>query len=35
MAATATGQGYRLYASDGGCFNFGDAAFHGTVQYAG
>ena len=31
MAATADGQGYRLVASDGGIFTFGDAPFSGSV----
>jgi hypothetical protein len=31
MAATPTGQGYWLVASDGGIFSFGDAAFYGSV----
>jgi hypothetical protein len=31
MAATATGNGYWLVASDGGIFTFGDAHFHGSV----
>jgi hypothetical protein len=31
MAATPTGQGYWLVASDGGIFSFGDAAFHGST----
>lgn len=30
MAATSTGQGYRLLGSDGGIFTFGDATFHGS-----
>jgi peptidoglycan/xylan/chitin deacetylase (PgdA/CDA1 family) len=30
-AATPSGQGYWLAASDGGVFSFGDAAFHGSV----
>ena len=31
MAATRTGNGYWLVASDGGVFSFGDAAFHGST----
>ena len=31
MAATPTGHGYWLVASDGGIFAFGDAAFHGSM----
>ena len=31
MAATPTGRGYWLVASDGGIFNFGDATFHGST----
>ncbi|MGO9185349.1 DUF4185 domain-containing protein [Mycobacterium sp.] len=31
MAATPTGQGYWLVASDGGIFSFGDAAFYGST----
>jgi hypothetical protein len=31
MAATPTGQGYWLVASDGGIFSFGDARFHGSM----
>ena len=31
MAATPTGAGYWLTASDGGIFSFGDAAFHGAA----
>src|SRR5437763_1067202 len=31
MAATPTGNGYWLVASDGGVFSFGDAAFHGST----
>jgi hypothetical protein len=31
MAATPTGNGYWLVASDGGVFNFGDAGFHGST----
>jgi hypothetical protein len=31
MAATPTGHGYWLVASDGGIFSFGDAAFHGST----
>jgi hypothetical protein len=31
MAATRTGRGYWLVASDGGIFSFGDAAFHGST----
>jgi hypothetical protein len=30
MAATPSGKGYWLVASDGGIFTFGDAAFLGT-----
>jgi hypothetical protein len=30
MAATPSGQGYWLVASDGGIFAFGDAGFHGA-----
>jgi len=32
MAATPSGNGYWLVASDGGIFNFGDAGFHGSAQ---
>ena len=31
MAATPTGRGYWLVASDGGIFTFGDASFHGST----
>jgi hypothetical protein len=31
MAATPTGHGYWLVASDGGIFSFGDAHFHGSM----
>ena len=31
MAATPSGQGYWLVASDGGIFSYGDAAFHGST----
>ncbi|MHB8464858.1 MAG: S8 family serine peptidase [Acidimicrobiales bacterium] len=31
MAATPSGHGYWLVASDGGIFNFGDAAFYGST----
>ena len=31
MAADARGGGYWLVASDGGIFNYGDAAFHGSA----
>jgi hypothetical protein len=31
MAATKTGLGYWLVASDGGIFAFGDAQFHGSM----
>ena len=31
MAATPTGHGYWLVASDGGIFSFGDAHFHGST----
>ena len=31
MAATASGGGYWLVASDGGIFSFGDARFHGST----
>ena len=31
MAATPDGLGYWLVASDGGIFNFGDAAFYGSA----
>jgi N-acetylmuramoyl-L-alanine amidase len=31
MAATATGRGYWLVASDGGIFTFGDAGYHGST----
>ena len=31
MAATPTGRGYWLVASDGGIFNFGDATFYGST----
>jgi hypothetical protein len=30
MAASSTGNGYWLVASDGGIFSFGDAAFYGS-----
>jgi hypothetical protein len=31
MASTPSGQGYRLVASDGGIFSFGDATFEGST----
>ena len=31
MAATPSGNGYWLVASDGGIFTFGDAQFHGST----
>jgi hypothetical protein len=31
MTATPSGNGYRLVASDGGIFAFGDARFHGST----
>src|SRR5256885_3506535 len=31
MAATPTGAGYWMVASDGGIFSFGDATFHGST----
>jgi hypothetical protein len=31
MAATPSGQGYRLVASDGGIFSLGDAKFFGST----
>jgi hypothetical protein len=31
MAATPSGAGYRLVASDGGIFAFGDAEFDGSM----
>ena len=31
MAATPSGNGYRLVASDGGIFNYGDAQFYGST----
>ena len=31
MAATPSGNGYWLVASDGGIFAFGDAGFHGSM----
>ena len=31
MAATPSGNGYWLVASDGGIFSFGDAGFHGST----
>ena len=31
MAATPSGNGYWLVASDGGIFSFGDATFHGST----
>jgi hypothetical protein len=31
MAATPSGRGYWLVASDGGIFTFGDAAFDGST----
>jgi hypothetical protein len=31
MAATPSGQGYWLVASDGGIFAYGDATFHGST----
>jgi hypothetical protein len=31
MTNTTTGQGYRFVASDGGIFDFGDAAFYGSA----
>lgn len=33
IAATPTGQGYWLVCADGGVFAFGDAQFHGRVEY--
>lgn len=33
MAATPTGQGYWLVCADGGIFTFGDAIFHGNVEF--
>ena len=33
MAATPTGKGYWLCASDGGIFNYGDAKFHGATVH--
>ena len=30
MAPTADGNGYRLVASDGGVFSFGDASYQGS-----
>lgn len=33
MAATPTGKGYWLVSADGGIFSFGDAEFHGNVEY--
>jgi hypothetical protein len=35
MAATPTGNGYWLVASDGGIFSFGDAHFHGSASSTG
>ena len=31
MSATASGEGYRLVAADGGIFTFGDATFIGST----
>ena len=31
MAATPTGDGYWMVASDGGVFSYGDASFHGST----
>ena len=31
MAATPSGGGYWLFASDGGVFNYGDATFQGSM----
>ena len=31
MAPTADGRGYRLVASDGGVFTYGDAGFYGSM----
>jgi hypothetical protein len=31
MSTSADGHGYRLVASDGGIFSFGDAAFYGSA----
>jgi hypothetical protein len=31
LAATNDGQGYWLFATDGGVFSFGDAVFHGSM----
>ena len=31
MAATPSGNGYWMVASDGGIFSFGDAGFHGST----
>jgi hypothetical protein len=31
MAASPSGQGYWLVASDGGIFSYGDALFHGST----
>jgi hypothetical protein len=31
MSTSASGHGYRLVASDGGIFSFGDAGFFGSV----
>ncbi len=31
MAATFTGKGYWLVATDGGIFNYGDAGFYGSA----
>jgi hypothetical protein len=33
MAATPSGRGYWLVASDGGVFAFGDAGFHGSTGH--
>jgi hypothetical protein len=35
VAATPTGQGYWLAAADGGVFDFGDAAFLGSMSGRG
>ena len=35
IAATPTGHGYWLVASDGGIFTFGDAHFHGSLGRSG
>lgn len=33
MAVTPSGQGYYLVAADGGVFTFGDAVFHGNIEF--